>query len=62
MIRKDKIFVLILLLWITSAIINLFLYGVVEAQIVTMKWVLVLAVIVLFKMYNKKFNNWLESE
>jgi len=59
--RKDYIFMLIIFLWILTSIIGYYVdhdYGIGISNII---WTMLISILVLFKLSNKKFARWLET-
>lgn len=60
--NKDIVFVILITLWLISNITSFILYTSIGITFSNFIWILLLSIMVGFKLLNKKFNNWLETE
>jgi succinate-acetate transporter protein len=62
MIRKDLVFGVFCLLWATVCLVVLFKKHQMNAQMVSLFFILVLAFLALLKEKNKRFSKWLHTK
>lgn len=60
--NKDLIFVMCITFWFTSNICSFIYFGSTGVMVSNFSYIIILSMLVLFKMNNKRFNNWLETK
>ncbi len=57
--RKDLIFLIVLITWLVSSFIGL--YFDIEVYLMNLINIFLFSILIVFKLYNKRFRNWLET-
>lgn len=57
--RKDLIFLIVLITWLINC--GFSVYFNIEVYLMNLINIILFSIMVLFKIYNKKFRNWLET-